>query len=95
MPRPIVVVEVLSPGTDLDHHIDKLRQYARLPSLIHYAVFSQDDPRAYLWRRGELGWPSAPTILDGMEAVIAFPEVGATLKMSDIYGRPERRPPAR
>ena len=37
---PVVVVEVLSPSSDLDHHVGKLRKYARLPSLIRDAIRS-------------------------------------------------------
>ncbi len=86
---PIVVVEVLSPSTDLAHHVDKLRQYARLPSLIHYLVFSQDEPEVHVWRKDDNGWPSQPTVLEGMEAVIALPEVGATIKLFEVYARAE------
>ena len=47
----IVVIEVLSPSTDLRHHVEKLTNYARLPSLVHYAVFSQREPVVHLWRK--------------------------------------------
>ena len=81
---PIVVVEVLSPNTDLDHHVDKLRKFARLPSSIHCVVFSQDGPEVHIWRKGSDGWPSEPTVLKGLDAVIALPEVGATIQLADI-----------
>ena len=84
---PIVVIEVLSPSTDLKYHVRKLRTYAQLPSLIHYAVFSQDGPEVHLWRKADDGWTSKPDVVRGSEAVIAFAEVGATLVLSDIYGR--------
>ena len=84
---PIVVVEVLSPSTDLDHHVDKLRNYARLPSLIHYLVFSQDGPEVHVWRKGDKGWPSQPDVLEGMDALIALPEVGASINLAEIYVR--------
>ena len=88
---PIVVVEVLSPSTDLDHHIDKLRKYARLPSLIHYMVFNQDKPEVHIWRKGDDGWPSTETVLEGMDVVISLPEVGATIALSEIYARVESK----
>ena len=89
---PIVVVEVLSPSSDLDHHVDKLRKYARLPSLIHYAVFSQDGPEVHLWRKGANGWSSKATILAGLDAVIALPDVGATIQLSELYAGADSRP---
>ena len=88
---PIVVVEVLSPSTDLDHHVNKLRKYARLPSLIHSVVFSQDGPEVHIWRKGANGWPSTPTVLEGLDAVIALSEVGATIQLSEIYARAEAK----
>ena len=88
---PIVVIEVLSPSTDLAHHVAKLAKYARLPSLVHYAVFSQDGPEAHLWRKLEGCWPSEPDIVRGIDAVIALPEVGAALTLSEIYARPGRK----
>ncbi len=86
---PIVVVEVLSPSTDLAHHVEKLRRYARLPSLIHYLVFSQDGPEAHIWRKTDSGWPSEPTVLAGLDAVVTMSEVAATVALSEIYARAE------
>ena len=88
---PIVVVEVLSPSTDLDHHIDKLRKYARLPSLIHYMVFNQDKPEVRIWRKSGDGWPSTETVLEGTDGVISLPEVGATIELSEIYARVDHK----
>ncbi len=89
---PIVVVEVLSLSTDLDHHVDKLRKYARLPSLIHYVVFSQDGPEVHIWRNNDMGWPSKPMVLKGMDAVITLPEVGATLQLPEFTLARNSRP---
>lgn len=50
------LVEVLSPsseGTDLR---EKLREYRALPSVRQYLVLAQDDRRAQLFTRTELGW---------------------------------------
>lgn len=84
---PIVVMEVLSPSTDLDHHAKKLRRYARLPSLVRYLVFSQDGPEVYLWHKDDAGWPSIPIVLEGLDVVLGLPEVGVTLALREIYGR--------
>jgi Uma2 family endonuclease len=82
---PIVVIEVLSPSTDLAHHVDELRRYSELPSLIHYVVFSQDGPEAHVWRKDGGVWPANPNVVQGADAVIPFPEIGATLLLSDVY----------
>lgn len=75
--------------TDLEYHMRKLRTYPQLPSLIHYAVFSQNGPEVHLWHKAEDGWASKPDVVLGLGAVIAFAEVGAALALSDIYGRAE------
>ena len=76
-------------GSDLEYHVRKLRKYAQLPSLIHHAMFSRGEPEVHLWRKAGDGWTSQPDVVRGLEAVIAFAEVGATLALSDIYGRAE------
>ena len=87
---PIVVIEVLSPSTDLRYHVEKLTKYARLPSVVHHAVFSQREPVVHLWRKTQDGWPAQPDIVRGLGAVIAFEDLGATLTLSDIYGRTQK-----
>lgn len=91
---PVVVVEVLSPSTDLAHHVEKLRRYAELPSLVHYIVFSQDGPEAHVWRKDGGVWPVSPAIVRGLEVAISLPEVGATLLLSEVYRhmRPKATP---
>ncbi len=82
---PSVVIEVLSASTDYEHHVEKLARYARRETLRHYAVFEQTHPRAYLWTRSESGWPDAPEVIEGMDAVLALPAVAARLALADIY----------
>ena len=88
---PVVVIEVLSPSTDLAHHVQKLGRYAQLPSRVHYGVVSQDEPEAYLWHKTKDGWPSEPTVVRGLDMTIALREIGATLRMADIYARPRSK----
>ena len=88
---PVVVIEVLSPSTDLNYHVEKLQRYAQLASLAHYAVFSQDDPVAYVWHKTQAGWPEKPDLVSGFNEAITFPDIGATLLMSEIYASAEPR----
>ena len=82
---PIVVIEVLSASTDYDHHVEKLARYAKRDTLRHYAVFEQKAPRAFLWTRSELGWPAEPVRIEGAEASVPFPAIGASLALAEIY----------
>ncbi|WP_342151134.1 Uma2 family endonuclease [Methylorubrum sp. SB2] len=82
---PVVVMEVLSASTDYDHHVEKFARYARRETLRCYAVFDQQQPRAYIWIKGEGGWPDAPALVEGIAAEIVFPVIGARLRLADIY----------
>lgn len=87
----LVVAEVLSPSTDLRHHISQLERYRRLASLVAYLVFEQKTPLLRVWRGGADGWPSEPIVASGPAARIELPEIGATILLADVY----RAPPAR
>lgn len=87
---PVVVIEVLSPSTDLAFHLEKLSKYAQLPSLIRYAMFSQDGLEVHLWRKVQaVGLPLRRSCA-AWKARSRFREVGAVLALADIF---ERRAP--
>ncbi|GAB6845294.1 Uma2 family endonuclease [Methylorubrum rhodinum] len=82
---PVVVIEVLSAGTDDDHHVQKFARDARRDTLRCYAVFDQKRPRTHLWTWGDGGRPDAPALVEGSAAEIVFPVIGARLRLADIY----------
>ena len=51
-PNPIVVVEVLSPGTAANDHGRKLEGYFSVPSVVHYRIVDAEARRAIHHRRG-------------------------------------------
>lgn len=83
---PLLIVEVLSPSTTATDFGKKVREYTSLPSLLSYLVLSQDEPRAWLWRRDDAGaFPEEPEMLVGREAAIPLPGLDLTLALADIY----------
>jgi hypothetical protein len=56
-----------------------------LTSLQTYAVFSQNEPKVWVWQRGEAGLPNRPELLEGRDARLDIPALGATLALADIY----------
>ncbi len=88
----LVIVEVLSPSTDLAHHVAKLERYKAVPSLRRYLVLDQAAPVARVWARSEAGWPAEPELI-GAGGTLDMPEVGAAVPMAELY-RPvaPRRP---
>ncbi len=47
----VLLAEVLSPSSAEIDLGDKAAEYLQIPSLLAYAVFSQDEPKAWLWER--------------------------------------------
>jgi len=53
--KPILLVEVLSPGTALTDRREKLSAYFKLKSLIEYVLISQDKRQVEIYRRDKRG----------------------------------------
>jgi Uma2 family endonuclease len=88
---PVLIAEVLSPSTAAIDLGDKAAEYLQLPSLAAYLVFSEDGPKAWVWIKGEQGFPPAPAVLDGQDEIIWIPalKLTLTLPLSALYGSVE------
>lgn len=80
--RPLLIVEVLSPGTELLDTRDKLLAYQRIDSLREYVLAEQDRPEVRVIGRTAQGWDSA-TCTGTMPMRLA--SVDLTLSLADIY----------
>jgi Uma2 family endonuclease len=86
VPNPVIIVEVLSPGT---RHIDlsfKLAGYFRLPSVVHYLIADPLHPLMIHHARR-----SGESILTRIvrEGSVALEPPGLELALADIYGAPQ------
>jgi Uma2 family endonuclease len=92
--EPVVVFEILSPGTSRTDRIEKLREYQATTSIQRYIILEQDSIAATIHaRRGDLWTAMAMTEGDTLE----MPEIDLTLPLADIYADvtlPEPDPPA-
>ena len=80
----IVAFEVLSPSTaDRDLRWNR-KAYADLPSLVHYVVLAQDALEVVAYDRAG-NWTERR--LEGVDAVLDLPAVGARLPLGQIYWR--------
>jgi Uma2 family endonuclease len=82
---PIFIAEVLSPSTRSADLTKKPAEYGELTSLQTYAVFSQDEPKVWVWQRRKAEFPEKPEHLEGRDAKLEIPALGATVALADIY----------
>lgn len=81
---PRVVIEVLSPSTTRFDRFQKLEEYQQDERIAVILLVDTEKPRVAVWRRGTRGsWE--PHEEDGLNAVIALPEIEAGLPLSELY----------
>jgi Uma2 family endonuclease len=82
---PILIAEVLSPGT---YHLDfgdKLREYLTLPSLDTYLIISPDEPRIWVWQRTDGAFPKEPAVIEKRDEHIGLPALAIDIPLEEIY----------
>jgi Uma2 family endonuclease len=79
---PIVVMEVLSPGTAKTDRIAKYREYLAAPSIQRYVLLEQEAIAATVLRRAGDVW--SPSVLADDE-ILEMPEIDVTVPLSEFY----------
>jgi Uma2 family endonuclease len=82
VPEPVVVFEVLSPGTSRTDRIEKLREYQATASIRRYVILEQDSIAATVFSRMGPDW-IARALTDG--DTLQMPEIAIELTLSEIY----------
>jgi len=79
---PVVVFEVLSPGTSRTDRIEKLREYQPTESIQRYVILEQDSIAATVFVRRGVDW-----LVNALTAgdVLRMPEIAVELPLVDIY----------
>ncbi len=80
--EPVVVFEISSPSTAATDRIDKNREYRDTPSIKRYVMLEQERPGATVFTREGDDWVGH---LVQRDAVLAMPEIGVELPMSELY----------
>jgi len=83
--RPFLIVEVLSPATEVIDRREKLTGYRTLPSLTHYLLVAQDCRRVELYRREEDGHWSHTVFEESGHLDARATGFAASLSQDDIY----------
>ena len=81
--NPTVIVEVLSPSTRRTDESEKRDAYFTINTLRVYVLLEQERAGAVVWRRGDQGF--GREVHEGLEAVIALPEIEARLPLAEAY----------
>jgi Uma2 family endonuclease len=85
-PEPKVVFEVLSNDTQREDRTIKLAEYDATPSIAHYVLIEQDEPRVYVYSRGPHGqFLIRPADVSSLDGVVELPAIGVLLTMAEIY----------
>ena len=82
--NPLLIIEVLSPGTEKHDHTNKFLDYRTLPSFKEYVLIRQDTPQVTcffreapdLWRESEVR---------GLDQEVLFKSVDVRLALALIY----------
>ena len=83
-PNPVIIVEVLSPGTTSTDTGAKLADYFRVPSVMHYLIVHATRRTVIHHRRTHDG--IATRILTG--GAIAMHPPGILITVDELYGPP-------
>lgn len=88
-PDPVVVFEVLSPGTANTDHLVKLGEYASTPSIQRYVILEQDSIGAVIYTRKGADFV-AGIAREG--DTLEMPELGISVPMTEFYDGVEVQP---
>lgn len=80
---PLVLVEVVSPGSEMRDRVEKDRLYRRLPSLMLYVLIDRDTPRIDVLDRDERSWSLRTA--EGLDAELDLPALGMSMPLADLY----------
>lgn len=79
---PVVIFEVLSDSTARIDFLDKNQEYAATPSVRRYVILSQDQIVATMFERIGDDWVGH---ILGRGAIIAMPEIGIEVPLTELY----------
>lgn len=85
--KPVVVFEVLSKSTTFIDETIKLRDYESVPSILHYVLINQDEPRAMIYDRDESGSFGTRTLrlLEGLAETLTLADPDISIPLSALY----------
>ena len=83
--QPVVIAEVLSPGTRRIDEGEKRDAYLTIPTLTDYLLIDTDKPRVVVYHREAGGF--AIRQYEGLEASVPIDDLALSLPLSELYER--------
>jgi Uma2 family endonuclease len=84
--NPTVIVEVLSPSTEMVDRGTKFQRYRSIPSLREYVLVSQDAYHIeHYVRQDDDQWLFSDAV--GEAASLELPSIDCTLALADVYAK--------
>ena len=80
-----MIAEILSPSSLATDFGEKAQEYTALDTLRHYLVLSQDEPRVWLWSRGEDGMFAKPEMIVGADETVDLPGLQIRIALAELY----------
>jgi Uma2 family endonuclease len=85
--NPRLLVEVLSPSTELRDRTRKAEAFRQVPSLQANLLISQEEPRVEPYYRSSDGIWSFGTAVTDPGGIVPLPWIGIELPMAEVYAR--------
>ena len=83
--EPLLLAEILSASSYGQDFGEKVAESTGLPTLRHYLILSQDEPRIWLWSRNESGAWDGPVSIAGREETVSLPALGISIDLATLY----------
>ena len=81
---PVVLAEIISPGSAERDRVEKWGVYKRPKSLQHYLIVSRDQPIVEIHDRVGTSWPAVRRI-EGLKGAVELPALDLAIPMAEIY----------
>jgi Uma2 family endonuclease len=81
--NPTIIIEVLSPSTEIYDRGSKSARYRQIDSLQEYLLVAQDRPAIEHYFRRDNEWSIAD--IQGLDGQVELPSINCTVFLSDIY----------
>lgn len=83
--NPRVIIEVLSPSTELIDVGEKFFRYMNIRSLVEYVLIAQDRPRAETFHREPGGMWALAGWVEGLDSALRIRTFGFDIPLSQVY----------